>query len=281
MAEYERMGTMYLRGTYYISHAVDGVERAIWAKMIPMLCKPEHFWFNSTVIGSVTGTAPDGSQEMHIRAAINNINLSQEDVETTDFNGDELLDRYFDPIAGRSFSGDDGDSDVDLGLSNQTGGQRSPLYAKSDLYSRTVRLGLPNKAVFSDANQITYVDQRSFNQAIDYGQFSLELPSAVVMGLTTDSLPDQTDWSTALTGDAGGMNDLYLDILQYIGRAAAVGVPEGKNTINTALQDYMSKGVRLASVDDVEQVLHSRVNGTLKVGVYARGEKHQVLTTYR
>lgn len=278
---FTRVGTMYVRGTFHINVPATGVEFAVWAKMFPMLVVPEEYWFNFRAVGSVLGTAPDSSQEMHIRGAISSMNLAQEDVETDDFDGDEILDRYFDPRTGSSFSGDDADAPTDLGLSSQASGTRSALYSSKELFSNTEILGLPNKAVFSDANQITYITSFRRHGLFKQKQVNIELPHAVALGANCDAIPDATDWSTVLTGDAGGMNDLYIDILTHVGYGAAGTLAPGVQNISGAMFDYINNGLIGSAVDDVDQAMHCRVKGTVKTGVYTIDPKRQVLTSYR
>lgn len=278
-AGFTRLGTMYVRGTFYRNVAATGVESCLWAKFFPMLVEPEEYWFNYRAIGSVTpGTAPDGSMEMHTRGGISTIHLNQEDVETDDFDGDELLDRYFDPRSGDSFSGDDGDPPTDLGLSDHASGRRSALYSAKELWSGTVTLGLPNKAVFSDANQITYVDSYRRHGLIKSGD--LMMPHAIAMGGNCDAIGSQSDWSKSMSGDTGGMNDLYLEIVKHVGTSAAASVAAGKDAISSALFDYINSGFR-SGVADIDQAMFTRVKGTVKCGVYDIAPKNQILTSYR
>ncbi len=278
---FTRVGEMYVRGTFHISCGADGVERALWAKMFPMLVVPEYYWFNYRTVGSITGTAPDSSQQMHTRGVISSMNLSQEDVETDDFDGSEIMDRYMDPRGGNgTFQGDDGDPPTQLGLSNASSGTRAALYSNKELWSGTATLGLPDKAVFSDANQITYVDRYSRRGKIRPSQVDIRLPHAIAMGATVDAIATQSDWSTAITGSAGGMNDLYNDILDSVGYNAG-GKAAGSTSISSALFNYINDGVVLSTVVDVDQAMHSRVAGTVKCGVYTVDPRRQVLTAYR
>ncbi len=284
--QFTRVATVYIRGTFHELVNATGVETAIWAKWIPMLVQPLRYWFNVRAIGSVLGTAPDSSQEMHIRGGISIVNFAQEDVETDDFDGTELLDRYFDPTTGKSFSGDDGDAPVDLGLSNFTAGNRSPLYARKELFSRTTVLGLPHKAVFSDANQITYVDTFTRKGTFKGKDHDLRLPSAVALGANCDAIPDQTDWSTAMGGDAGGMNDLYREILEHVGYGAGAdiavsGVGVGLDSVTGTMRNWMNSGHRVAAVTDVDQAMHVRTSGTIQCAVYDAAPGTKVFTSYR
>lgn len=277
---FTRVGSMTVRGTFYVNIAADGVEKCIWGKMFPMLVMPERYNFNFRTIGGGLGTAPDGSQEMHTRGAVSAMNLSQEDVETDDFDGEEILDRYFDPRSGSSFSGDDGDAPTDLGLSSQTTGARSALYSHKELWSQTVTLGLPNRGVFSDANQVTYVDQYTRKGGFKDNNLDLMVPHAVVLGGNCDSIASQSDWSTALTGDAGGMNDLYKDILDNVGFSAPGGVAAGKTNVPSALYNYITAGFR-SGVVDIDQVMHCRTSGSVVCGVYDVEPSRQHLSSYR
>lgn len=277
---FTRVGSMTVRGTFYRVVAANGVEVCLWAKMMPMLVMPEQYWFNYRAVGSILGTAPDGSQEMHTRGAVSPLNFSQEDVETDDFDGEELLDRYFDPRSGSSFSGDDGDAPVDLGLASQTTGARSALWGTKELWSGTVTLGLPDKAVFSDANQITYIDRYTRKGSFKDKDLDLMMPHAVAMGGNCDAIATQGDWSTALTGDAGGMNDLYKDILDNVGFQATGGVAAGKTNIPSALYNYINAGFR-SGVTDIDQAMHTRVQGTVTCGVYDVDPSRQHLSSYR
>ncbi len=284
--QYTKVATVYVRGTFYETVPATGAEIAIWGKMFPMLVQPLRYWFNIRAIGSITGTAPDSAQDMHIRGAISPMNLAQEDVETDDFDGNELLDRYFDPRAGSSFSGDDGDAPTALGLGHSVTGIRSPLYSKKELFSKTTGLGLPNKAVFSDANQITYVESYSRKGDFKGKDHNLLLPSAIVLGCNVDAVSDQTDWSTALTGDAGGMNDLYREILEHVGYGSGAdialsGVGAGLDNVTATMRNWMQAGHRAAAVDDVDQAMHLRVTGTIQCAVFDAAPGSKVFTSYR
>lgn len=286
-SKFTRVGTAYIRGTYYTDVTPDGVEKCIWAKWIPMFCHVEQYWFNVRAIGSIMGTAPDGSQEIHYRGGYTDINLSQEMVETDDFDGPEAMDRYMSPLTGSSFSGDDGDPPVNLGLSSFAGGQRSARWAKRELFSHTQTLGLPDKAVFSDANQITYVDRFRRQSPKDWNKekFALDLPKLVALGSNCNAQADQTDWSTAMGGDLGGMNDLYRELLEHVGASggadiALSGLGSGLDNATTAMHNYIASG-RRATVVDIDQSMHVRVKGTLKVGVYDVDTGNRVLTAYR
>lgn len=286
--KFTRVGTAYVRGTFYTAVAADGIEAAVWAKWIPMYCDLEQYWFNIRAIGSILGTAPDSSQEIHYRGGYTDINLSQEMIETDDFNGTEALDRYLSPLAGSSFSGDDGDAPVDLGLSSLPAGQRSARYAKRELFSYTKTLGLPDSAVFSDANQITYVHKFRRTTPKDWKKrkFPLDIPKLVALGANCDAALDALDWSDAMGGDLGGMNDLYREMLEHIGSTggadiALSGLGAGLDIMTSPMRDYLHQGVRAAAVNDVDQSMHLRVKGTLKLGVYDVDTGNRVLTTYR
>jgi len=280
---YSRVGTAYIRGTFYTEVAASGVESCVWAKWLPMFTDLEAYWFNIRAIGSITGTAPDGAQAIHYRGAYTDINLSQEMVETDDFDGDEALDRYLSPITGSSFSGDDGDAPVDLGLPGFATGARSRRYAKRELFSHTTQLGLPDHAVFSDANQITYVDffKRRTPRKWKKRKFDLDLPKLVALGTNCDAAADQTDWSTAMGGDFGGMNDLYRELLDNVGpmdsQARAVGI----DNPTAGFMDYLNNGRRAANVNDVDQIMHLRVKGTIQLGVYDVDTGNRIVTAYQ
>ncbi len=276
---FTRVGSMTVRGTFYSVVAATGVEVCIWGKMFPMLVVPEQYWFNYRAVGAILGTAPDGSQEMHVRGACGPMNLSQEDVETDDFDGHEILDRYFGPDA-TGFGGDDGDAPVDLGLSSAAFALQSRLYATKKLFGSTVTLGLPDKAVFSDANQITYVDKWTRRGNFKDQDIDLRLPHAVVMGANCDAIAAQADWSTALTGDAGGMNDLYQNILQEVGYQSDKGVRSGSQNISASLFSYINAGFR-SGVTDIDQAMHTRVKGSVTCGVYDVDPTRQHLSSYR
>lgn len=283
--QFRRVGEMYVRGTFSRSVSASGTEKCLFAKWIPMLCAVEEYWINVRAIGNITGTVPGSSEEMHVRAAISDVNFAQEMVETDDFDGDELLDRYFDPRTGSSFSGDDGDPPTDLGLSDATIGTRSALYAMKELFSQTHTLGLPDSAVFSDANQITYVKAFSRHGLVSRQHRNLELPGAVAVGVTVDAIAAQTDWSLAMGGDLGGMNDLYREILEHIGSSAGAdialsGLGVGLDNPTAAMFDYINNGYRATGID-VDQALNLRVRGTLKVGVYDAIPGTRILTAYR
>lgn len=286
--QFTRVGTAYIRGTFYTEVAADGVENCIWAKWMPMYTDLEAYWFRARAVGAILGTAPDSSQEIHYRGGYTDINLGQEMVEGTDFDGTKALDRYLSPISGSSYSGDDGDAPVDLGLAGFSTGQRSARYAKRELFSRTVTLGLPNRAVFSDANQITYVDMFKRFTPRDWKsrKFDLDLPKLVALGANADAAADQTDWSTAMGGDLGGMNDLYRALLEHVGPSAGgdihtSGLGAGLDNPNAAMMSYINQGRRSANVDDVDQAMHIRVSGTLKLGVYDVDTGNRILTAYR
>lgn len=284
---FTRVGTAYVRGTFFTEVGATGIESCIWAKWVPMYTDVEAYWFSVRAIGSVIGTAPDSSQEIHYRGGYTDINLSQEMVETDDFDGPEAMDRYLSPIAGQAFSGDDGDALVDLGLSN-TRHVRSARYAKRELFSHTTTLGLPNKAVFSDANQITYVDFFSRRTPKNWKKrkFDLSLPKLVALGANADAVPDQADWSNAMGGDLGGMNDLYRELLENVGATGGAdvglsGIGAGLDTPTSGMESYLADGRRGSNVDDVDQTMHVRTRGTIKLGVYDVDTGNRMLTTYR
>lgn len=190
------------------------------------------------------------------------MNLSQEDVETTDFDGDKMLDRYMDIGAG-AFSGDDGDTETDLGLPGDTE-LSSARQRDRDFYTKSTQLGLPDKAVFSDANQITYVD-RGFTRG-KLRDVEFDMPKFVLAGYTCDIAGTNTDWSEAITGSAGGVNDLYRDLLAEFDDTAVLA---GLTGSPVDIGQYLSEGFRQANVVDVDQAMHVRLKGTVEVDLYA------------
>lgn len=259
---YNWVGHYYLRGEFYRLVLANGAELAVWAKMIPMMCVPRRYWFNLSAIGDITGTVPGSGQWQHFRVGCGDMNLSQEDVETDDFTGQEMLDRYMDVGSG-VFSGDDGDEETDLGLPGDTE-LSNARQRRRDFISETKRLGLPKNAVFSDANQITYLDQ--FNRRGAMPRTTFDMPKFVIAGYTVDIAPSQADWSTAISGNAGGMNDLYRDLLDAFDNTGQI---TGVTGITSDLGNYLSEGFREAAVIDIDQAMNVRCRGTVEVDVYA------------
>lgn len=259
---YKWVGTAYVRGEFHREIPSTGAELCSFAKMIPMFCVPTYYWFSGKIISSAVGVAPDAAAWLHQRFGIGNMNLSQEAVETDDFNGDEMMDRYMD-IGSGAFSGDDGDTETDLGLPGDTE-LSSRRQRKRDFYGDTVQLGLPDKAVFSDANQITYVHQFSISGKPPETEFSL--PKFVLGGTTVDIAGTNTDWSDAILGQANGVNDLYRSLLESFSEIDEITGVTGRIA---ALGLWASQGFRDTNVVDVDALMHARIRGTIQVQVYA------------
>lgn len=274
---WDLVGTVYVRGEFYRSIGSTGGELSIFAKFFPTFTIPTRYWFSGKIIGSEVGIAPDAAAWCHTRFGIANMNLSQEDVETNDFDGDEILDRYFDHGI-QAFAGDDGSNETDLGLPGDT--EISDAISRSrDFYSRTTQLGLPNKAVFSDANQITYV--HTFKTSGKLPPTDFFRPKVVAGGFSLDVADANTDWSTAITGNAGGNDDLYRLLLQNLGNAQEAGMSVGLYAPPTTLVDYMGEGYRASAVTDVDMGVFVRVRGTVELKVYDQSGKNAILTMPR
>lgn len=275
---YTKVGTTYIRGTWYSNVLADGVEKGVWGKAIPPLASPVRYWISGVGIGQ-TAVVPTAAMPLHIRGVCGEVRMGQDAVETDDFDATEFLDRYFDPRMGEAWKEDDGDAPSKLGLPHAASGTRSRGYAKKELFSNTIQLGLPDKAVFADASLMHYVHKFKQSGLVNQRAVAIDSASALLVGINAQIATDQTDQSTALFGGSTSVQDLYKDLVVSLN--PDFSSQTGMFTPTSGLFDWLSEGVREAAVDDVTTSLTYRIKGTVQLDVYSLDVKKQVLSAYR
>lgn len=245
---------------------VAGAEMFVAGKYIPPYVVPAEYWLRYNLVGDGAGIAPDETQYMSIKCGLVETDTSQEQVETDDITGDEMIGRYGNAEMNRF--GDDSDS-VESGqgipMDMQ---QRSSWWRAREVNWWRTRLGLPGKAVFNDASLILHTDSFRAHGKIK-SPLSIDQPKFFFCAAETQLIDAETDWGDILFGGSLLPGTLMEDIYEQLGATArAVELAERANT-GSALQEWLEAG--FVTQSGASQDIWVEAQLTLRCDVYRPG----------
>lgn len=268
--EFSKLGTIYIKNKQMKRQLTgDATDVAIWGVVLPPLCVPRRYWFRCRMVSDIPGQIPETSAAYRIRAGY--VEVSHDET----FSGmqiDAYLDKYF-PIAA---SGDDPwGSDVDPTEPIVPGAQTIlGQYGKErTVFERSQTLGLPDKAVFADADKILLVDQFKIDGEVKKSPVPLAMPSAFLVGMSFDTPIYTSDDQAYLVGSATGWEGLYDDVsAPFIENLESGGHHLGTIDENNPLE-WATKGfydVTQGTMLDHTAAINVRTKMSMEVDVYSR-----------
>lgn len=276
--EFTKLGSAYIKNKQYkVQLTGDAVDVAIWAVVLPPLCVPRRYWFRCRMVSDIPGQIPETSAAYRIRGGY--VEISHDET-FAGMDADVYLNKYF-PIQA---SGDDPwGADADPGEPIIPGAQTIlGQYGKErTVFERSQTLGLPDKAVFSDADKILLVDQFKIDGEVKGSPVPLAMPSAFLVGMSFDTPIYSTDYQAVMVGGATGFEGLYDDIsAPFIENLESGGHHLG--TIDEANPlAWSTKGfyqVTDGTVLDHTAAMNVRTKMTMEVDVYSRQMGKKVWT---
>lgn len=234
---WEKEGEVYIKVPGDRAITAGGIERCLFGKMIPPFVQPRRYWLSVKIRS--TGTAiPEAVQSYRMRGVNVPVPRDQAMVETDDVTGDEFLARYATEEATEVFEPDDV-NETDAGIDGDSAFLSDASLTGRFMDHRGV-LGLPDKAVFTDANLIMYVDHFTRKGHIKKNK-EVDEPGFLALGIGTDDVNVQIDWGNTLWGDAGDFETLAEDIVglmpKFQTEQASIGTAEPTGAAKLWMQD--------------------------------------------
>lgn len=260
-----KRGTLYMRSYSRRTVNADGAEIAMAAKIIPPYVQPREYWVTCRIIGNALGAAPDTGTYWNLRGAIMPMDPRQGQVETDDVTGDELIARYMEPSEGPYQ--DTSDSPVsDIGIPGDEPTIKSDFYKKREIFRYRSFLGLPDKAVFNDANLVLLADKVTRNKKINC---KVPVDSAKLMGFAVNlDVPTlSTDWGDLLWGNQGTIAGLAKLVQENFNDYQSAGVGIDTASHDSALLCWATQG--FGDGVDLDQNVVVRLQLTIRCDVYA------------
>lgn len=267
-----KVGQVYIKTYNTRTVASTGVELFLAGKVIPQYVVPKEYWCTIRCIGDGAGMVPDGGVFVGARAGLVEIRTSQEQVETDDITGDEMIGRYMHPEYNRFEDASDA-SETDLGVPQDMNPRSSWWKARELFWYRDI-LALPDRAVFNNADLILGATKFKKHAKIK-SPVNIDMPKFFGIGGTVDAVVAQTDWGEALYGGTLELGDLYEAILEAVGptgQAAHVSETVG---LDFGLRKWMGYGYVTSGLD-VDQAIHFRTSLTIRCDVYIPGNKNVI-----
>lgn len=237
--------SLYIKQYNRVLVGASGAETFAGGKVIPPYVMPVEYWLNLNVVADGAGLAPAESQWLSYRAGLVEMNLNQEQVETDDVTGHELIGRYMHPEMNR-FEDTSDANETGLGIPHDQQRRSSWWKARELLWYRT-RLGLPDKAVFTDANLILYVDKFRKHAKIK-SPVPIDQPKLFGVGATMDSIDVETDFGDILWGGSLETGDLLTLIYDELGEVQAGGKIGDQAVHGSTLQEWLESGFVTAAL---------------------------------
>jgi len=217
-----------------------GSEEFVGGKVFPPYVVPKEYWVRTSFVGDGAGIAPDQSQFMSYRAGLVEMNLNQEQVETDDVTGDELVGRYMHPEVNR-FEDTTDTAESSVGIPHDRF-KRSSWWKQRELFWYIPRLGLPGKAVFNDASLITYADEFR-KHAMIKTPVAIDTPKFLGIGANTQIVDGNVDFGDILWGGLLETGDLLEAIYEGLGEMQAGLEMADAAQHGSALQKWLEDGI--------------------------------------
>lgn len=260
---WEKEGELYLKvpGDRLVADA--GSEEVLFAKVIPPFVQPRQYWLSVKIRGTVP-QIPEGVMSYRMRGVMVPMARDQQQVEGDDVTGDELLARYgteeqteiYDPNDTPAVdAGLDGDGDW-LAEASQTG----------TFFEHKAVLGLPDKAVFTDANLIMYVDHWSRKGFIKKNK-EIDEPGFLAIGVGADEITTSTDWGDIMWGDQLDIESLAGTIMDLMPKFQDASASIGIVNPSVGAKNWLQKGLtQVTHAQDSPLGIWTRM--TVKCDVY-------------
>lgn len=250
-SRWEKEGELYLKVPGDREITANGNEKVVFAKVLPPFVQPRQYWLSVKMRGT-TATIPEGVMSYRMRGVNVPIARDQQQIETVDVTGDILLARYGTEEATEIYDPDDTAS-VDAGIDGD-GDWLAEGSQTGNFFEHKGVLGLPDKAVFTDANLIMYVDHFRRKGFIKKNK-EIDEPGFLAIGIGVDDVTAQLDWGDIMWGDAGDIESLtgtLMDLMpKFQDASASIGIVNpsvgAKNWLQEGyVEDQNTLGVNLA-----------------------------------
>lgn len=236
-SRWEKEGEIYLKVPGDRAIGDGGLERCLFAKMIPPFIQPRQYWL-SVKIRSLTSVVPEGVMSYRMRGVNVPVPRDQVQVETDDVTGDEFMSRYAEEENTEVLEPDDASS-VDVGIDGDSD-FISDISLQGRFFQHRGVLGLPDKAVFTDANLIMYVDHFTRKGHIKKNK-EIDEPGLLAIGMAADDVAVSTDWGDIMWGDDLDFETMTETLLGLMPKFESVGASVGtSNPTNGKL--WMQEG---------------------------------------
>lgn len=236
-SRWEKEGEIYIKTGGDRTVTANGGEVALFAKVIPPFVQPRQYWLSVKIRG-ITPIIPEGVESYRMRGANVPIARDQQQVETDDVTGDEFLARYATEENTEVFEPDDVNS-TDVGIDGDSGFISDAALGGRFFDHRGV-LGLPDKAVFTDANLIMYVDHFTRKGHIKKNK-EIDDPGFLAIGFNCDDVIANTDWGDIMWGDALDVETLAEDLVglmpKFQTESASIGTSDPTGAAKKWMQD--------------------------------------------
>lgn len=261
---FDKVGVVYIKQYNARAVAADGLEKFAAGKMIPPYVQPREIWVGCRLVGGGTSVAPTKGLWYNFRAGLVETNLNQQQVETDDVTGDEFIGRYFDQDAAR-FDDESDTPQSDVGIPHDNV-QRNAWWKRREIFNRRTFIGLPDKAVFTDADLITLVDKFKFHRKIT-SRIPIDAPKFIACAYNQDEPTSQVDWGDVLWGDNNDHGELINEIVDHLGAYQASGQAVDDLVDDSPVTKWLGEGFIEANVD-LGMVTTIRTTMTVKCDVY-------------
>lgn len=262
--KWEKQGEIYLKMPGSQQVASDGVEVCLNAKMIPPFVQPRQYWINVKLCGSTAvGIAPASVASYRLRGFNVGVPMRQLQIETDDVTMTEMMARFATEEANQYFEPDDTPS-TDVGIDGDTP-QISDASASMRFLEHRAVLGLPDKAVFSDANLIHFVDQWSRKGHIAKNK-EVDEAGLIGIGIGQDDVTAQLDHGNIMWGDNSNIEGLMEAVLGMLPPFEDVSQAFGSATYPET--NWLREGY-VEDTNTVGQTLRVWTRLTLRCDVYS------------
>ncbi len=252
---WEKEGELYLKVPGDRIVDANGVEDVLFAKVIPPFVQPRQYWL-SVKIRSTTAGIPESVMSYRMRGVNVPIARDQQQVETDDVTGDELLARYGTEEATEVYDPDDTPS-VDAGLDGD-GDWLAEASQTGNFFEHKAVLGLPDKAVFTDANLVMFVDQFTRKGFIKKNK-EIDEPGFLAVAMGADDITVSVDWGDIMWGDQLDIETLAGTIMDLMPKFQDASASIGIVNPSVAAKNWLQLGL----VEDTHTI-------GLSLGVWTR-----------
>lgn len=257
---YEWLGTVYLKFPSIMDVVNDGGEDNVWLKAFPAYVQPEEIWMSTKIIGQAAdGIDPVQVTPYYMRGAGKSV--SSQDI----WSGSTAIAVWANLFTQRDIEAFEPDAvaSTDVGILGDS--QRTEDF-RSTFFERKADLGLPGKAVFSNANKILQVDEFKVHKRLGRRYFDIQENKFMGVGIAQDEIATQTDDFVMMWGDTDASgDDSFKDLHKSIMDELLEGGGELTLTLGTEVDQWMQKGKTLSNTGDTLRVF---MRTTIKCNVY-------------
>ncbi len=267
---WDYVGSLWIKQYNLLGVSNDGVEKFIAGKVLPPGLVVDRYWLNVHIIQDtlLEAVSPINGCYYNIRGAMVEIPPTQVKDETGDVLANVMVGRYMSPYPSEQFEPDD-TNEADVGIPGEVTGAASGYMGRRTFFTRRKYLGLPDAAVFTDADKILYTDQFSTRGKVK-SVAPMEQGRFLAFAANLDEPAVNTDQGVALWGEAddlGDLQDLILDAFPPFQTAAEAGEDIGR--LSTGLNQWLVSGLG-STGPDVARECFFRTHLTLACRMFVR-----------